>query len=78
MKDPKNGFSTVRDNYNKMCKICEDKIKGLVKNEEDLNKTVFRITKSHNAFDDDSYTDTAVLTYGYKSAIGEYINYLDS
>lgn len=78
LKDPKNGFSTVRDNYNKMCKICEDKIKGLVKNEEDLNKTVFRITKSHNAFDDDSYTDTAVLTYGYKSAIGEYINYLDS
>lgn len=61
-----------------MYKICEDKIKGLVKNEEDLNKTVFRITESTDIFDSDSYTDTAMMIYGYKNALHEYVKYLYS
>lgn len=78
LKDPESRFNIEKENYDKMYKICEDKIKGLVKNEEDLNKTVFRITESTDIFDSDSYTDTAMMIYGYKNALHEYVKYLYS
>lgn len=78
LDDPKSGCEDIKQNYNKMCEACEGVIRHFIKNEEQLNKTIFRITKQSSIYDNDSYTDTGIFIYGYKNAIDEYVRYLYS
>lgn len=78
LDDPKSGCEDIKQNYNKMCEACEGVIRHFIKDEEQLNKTIFRITEQSNIYDDDSYTDTGIFIYGYKNALDEYVRYLYS
>lgn len=78
LDDPKSGCEDIKQNYNKMCEACEGVIRHFIKNEEQLNKTIFRITEQSNIYDDDTYTDTGIFVYGYKNVIDEYVRYLYS
>lgn len=78
LDDPKSGCEDIKQNYNKMCEACEGVIRHFIKNEEQLNKTIFRITEQSNIYDDDTYTDTGIFVYGYKNALHEYVRYLYS
>ena len=63
-----------------MCEACEGVIRHFIKDEEQLNKTIFRIAKSSGIIHDDeyTYTDTGIFVYGYKNAVEEYVKYLYS
>ena len=71
LDDPKSGCGDIKQNYNKMYEACEGVIRHFIKDEEQLNKTIFRITEQSEIYDDDTYTDTGIFVYGYKNALQE-------
>lgn len=78
LDDPKSGCGDIKQNYNKMYEACEGVIRHFIKDEEQLNKTIFRITEQSSIYDDDTYSDTGIFVYGYKNALHEYMRYLYS